>query len=262
MHPTKCPVLGVVTHEIAHAMGLGHEQARSDRDQYVVTYWQNLPSSWNAENSGPYKIMSKAYGVGGPYDYDSIMQYGKNFFSINGQDTIAAINGAAIGQGQRIGLSKGDVEQVVAMYMQMKSSCSAGSRFSGERGCKDIDASCAGLAACDGTAHYTNCCACNGGIEYQCFIGGECTPRPPMPAVAAGAAGCIMDITHKFGGHYPCVFGNGCDYGIKIMCPHLVPRMYTSVPANGMNRLPPTINGVTWNGICKPASSGCQFEKV
>lgn len=61
-------------HELGHAIGLFHEQTRTDRDNYVSIIKENVIDRlfYNFE-----KRTSKAmnlYGV--PYDYRSIMHYG------------------------------------------------------------------------------------------------------------------------------------------------------------------------------------------
>ena len=67
----------IIVHEIGHALGLRHEQSRSDRDAYVTILLENVDPSnhW---------IFNKHASINyTPYDFDSKMHYGKNFFTIN-----------------------------------------------------------------------------------------------------------------------------------------------------------------------------------
>ena len=70
-------------HELGHALGLYHEQSRTDRDTYVTINWANIQSG----KEGNFALESGS-GRYGPYDFDSVMHYGRDYFSVNGQDTI------------------------------------------------------------------------------------------------------------------------------------------------------------------------------
>lgn len=72
-----CNSVGIVAHEIAHALGAYHEQSRADRDSYVNIIKDNIQPG--AEHNFWKQSSSVDYGVG--YDYGSLMHYGSNFFS-------------------------------------------------------------------------------------------------------------------------------------------------------------------------------------
>jgi len=96
----------IMAHELAHALGFWHEQSRTDRNTYVtINYGNIIPGEEHnfdiANGSGRY----------GPYDYDSVMHYGRRDFSRNGMDTITVLQNPGYWQdriGQRDHLSQFD----------------------------------------------------------------------------------------------------------------------------------------------------------
>ena len=102
--------VGAAIHEIGHSIGLWHEQSRNDRDSFIQVIWANIIPSQSHNFD---KHVQDGQDLGN-YDYDSIMHYPAQAFSVNGQDTIKTASGAAIGQ--RNGLSKGDIAAVKMMY--------------------------------------------------------------------------------------------------------------------------------------------------
>lgn len=104
-----CTGLGTVAHEFFHALGVYHEQSRSDRDSFVTVNLGNV-------QSGREHNFNKANNSDdiGAYDYDSIMHYGRRAFSNNGLDTITPPAGVTIGN--RSGLSAGDIATIQHLY--------------------------------------------------------------------------------------------------------------------------------------------------
>lgn len=107
-----CMYHGVIQHEIMHALGFQHEQTRSDRDYYVRINWENIDPHM-AFNF----YLQDTNNLNTPYDYGSIMHYGRTAFTIyNGVDTITPIPDANVEIGQRQGMSYWDIQRVNLLY--------------------------------------------------------------------------------------------------------------------------------------------------
>uniref|UniRef100_A0A3B1KB11 Metalloendopeptidase n=1 Tax=Astyanax mexicanus TaxID=7994 RepID=A0A3B1KB11_ASTMX len=106
-----CVYHGIVQHELNHALGFYHEHTRSDRDSYVTINWQNIDPTmqynFNKENTN---------NLNTPYDYSSVMHYGKTAFTINGLNTITPIPDASVQIGQRVDLSVIDIQRINTLY--------------------------------------------------------------------------------------------------------------------------------------------------
>lgn len=121
---------GRALHELMHALGVFHEQSRSDRDRFVRVHWDNIIPRYR-NNFERQSLDNTSYSF--EYDYGSIMHYGRSYFAVNrSQPTLSAKQGnsrrgsgaAVVKLGQRNGLSQTDCLKLNELYRCMNTSAS------------------------------------------------------------------------------------------------------------------------------------------
>ena len=76
-----CGKMGVMVHELAHALGFWHEQSRIDRDDHVVIVEANIHPVMLRNFRKYNHHLTDSLGV--EYDYESIMHYGEKVRSMH-----------------------------------------------------------------------------------------------------------------------------------------------------------------------------------
>ncbi|XP_067264867.1 hatching enzyme 1.2 isoform X1 [Chanodichthys erythropterus] len=107
----ECTGSGVTVHELMHALGFVHEQSRADRDKYVTIMWSNI---WKDRLRNFEKF--KTNNLDTPYDYSSIMHFGKYAFSEDGEPTIVPKRNWNVKIGQKFGPSDLDIMKINKLY--------------------------------------------------------------------------------------------------------------------------------------------------
>ncbi|XP_074032807.1 protein tolkin, partial [Leptinotarsa decemlineata] len=114
----NCDKFGILLHELGHVVGFWHEHARPDRDAHVNVIWEHIISG--QETNFKKLTEDEVNPLGVKYDFASIMHYARNTFSKDPYlDTIRPIEipGRKTPEiGQRLRLSKGDIQQTNRLY--------------------------------------------------------------------------------------------------------------------------------------------------
>ncbi|XP_019750587.1 low choriolytic enzyme-like [Hippocampus comes] len=106
-----CVQHGIVQHEVLHALGFYHEHTRSDRDEHILIHWENIQ-----DVNKPNFEKQDTDNLDTPYDYNSIMHYGRTAFGIQEAVTMTPIPDGSVEIGQREGLSESDVLRINRLY--------------------------------------------------------------------------------------------------------------------------------------------------
>ncbi|XP_035474042.1 meprin A subunit alpha [Scophthalmus maximus] len=112
----RCDTKAIVQHELLHALGFYHEQSRSDRDNYVKIWWDQIEEGMG-HNFNKYED-DFITDLNTAYDYESIMHYRP--LSFNKNDSIPTIT-TSIPYfneviGQRLDFSGVDITRLNRMY--------------------------------------------------------------------------------------------------------------------------------------------------
>ncbi|KAF7663787.1 hypothetical protein LDENG_00200080 [Lucifuga dentata] len=112
----RCDTKAIVEHELLHALGFYHEQSRSDRDDYVKIWWDQIEEG-KEHNFNKYED-DFITDLNTPYDYESIMHYRPLSFNKNESiptitTTIPYFNEII---GQRLDFSAIDITRLNRMY--------------------------------------------------------------------------------------------------------------------------------------------------
>ncbi len=103
-----------ILHEWMHTIGFLHEQNREDRDQYVQILWDNIEEV----NRPQFKKLPNDYMgvVGRPFDYQSIMMYSSETFSMfPGEPALLTSDGEVIPRTSNL-LSDEDIARINQGY--------------------------------------------------------------------------------------------------------------------------------------------------
>ncbi|XP_015194102.2 hatching enzyme 1.2-like isoform X1 [Lepisosteus oculatus] len=106
-----CVYVGTAQHEIIHALGFNHEQTRSDRDDHVTILLENVVRGMEHNFR---KINTNNLGT--PYDYNSVMHYGRYAFSRNREPTIVPKPDPNVAIGRATQMDRLDVERINRLY--------------------------------------------------------------------------------------------------------------------------------------------------
>uniref|UniRef100_A0A8C5GSV7 Metalloendopeptidase n=1 Tax=Gouania willdenowi TaxID=441366 RepID=A0A8C5GSV7_GOUWI len=106
-----CITQGIIQHELLHALGFYHEHTRSDRDYYVTINWQNVQKNFEFNFQ-----KQDTNNQDAPYDYSSVMHYGRTAFGARGAETITPYPDSSVSIGQRECLSDIDIYKINRLY--------------------------------------------------------------------------------------------------------------------------------------------------
>ncbi|XP_069065870.1 high choriolytic enzyme 1-like [Pleurodeles waltl] len=110
---SSCMVTGVIAHQLMHSLGFHHEHVRKDRDNYVSVQWDNILSGHEYE----FEMDDTNNIKYTPYDYGSILHYGKKAYSKDGvSQTLIPVPDSSVNIGQTFAMSDVDIQKINLLY--------------------------------------------------------------------------------------------------------------------------------------------------
>ena len=100
----------VIQHEFMHALGFNHEFTRSDRDEYVNIYFENIPEDMHRQ----FEMKENSKDCGG-FDLNSIMMYGSFNVQKDSSKIEMTLKDGSIFE-RKTTLSEGDIKSVKSLY--------------------------------------------------------------------------------------------------------------------------------------------------
>ncbi|XP_023232109.1 astacin-like metalloprotease toxin 5 [Centruroides sculpturatus] len=111
-----CLSYGHIAHELGHSIGFEHEHSRSDRDDHITIFWENIQKGMEDQ----FKKLSPSKNLlFNEFDYDSIMLYGEYIFSIDHSEKktmVAKKEGVRLKDVKEKTISKSDVYRIRKLY--------------------------------------------------------------------------------------------------------------------------------------------------
>jgi len=113
-------IAGLLMHEIAHAIGMEHEWARTDRDKYITINLNNMIDGANNPASEDFPLYKEPNGVTiGSFDFNSITMYGPYIFDLAKEKHKPIITRKESGRPDFVGtysLSRKDKRAIAILY--------------------------------------------------------------------------------------------------------------------------------------------------
>uniref|UniRef100_A0A914YWC3 Zinc metalloproteinase n=1 Tax=Panagrolaimus superbus TaxID=310955 RepID=A0A914YWC3_9BILA len=218
-----CNHFGVITHEIAHALGIKHEQSRHDRDNYITTIPSNMNQFYFTWFMNDKLTASNSNNFGLPYDWGSIMHY----HAVSDDGKIIAVAKDKIYQSTMGSRTAPSFKDIYLMNLYYNCLCSSGvtCQNGGFRHPKNCN-SCICPSGFGGTVCNQRQIAENGAIDigavltatsnYQTLSGKTGEPNKILQRAQAvywhiyAPSGKAIEITVQSVNGY-C--GNGCSFG-------------------------------------------------
>ncbi|XP_051885463.1 embryonic protein UVS.2-like [Pristis pectinata] len=107
-----CMDVGIIQHQLMHALGFYHESSRTDRDDHVEVKMENIEKG--SENNFKVKESNNLVTT---YDYNSVLHFGRYVFSKSpGLPTIVPKPDPNVYLGQLMGFSETDILKINKLY--------------------------------------------------------------------------------------------------------------------------------------------------